>query len=173
MKNIKVFGFIILSLFIFSCTEEDDDGGTTDPNALTTANLAGTYNVTAFSGTATETDTSGGSTDVVTAVVEGTDFNNCTFVFNSNGTLFTTGTYTSTITYTEDGMTSTEVEVTEFDLGGSYTLSGNRLILSNSDGASFVIENFSDAGMNLNFAISNTEPGYTYEAEGFITLVRQ
>lgn len=172
MKNFKILGLALLSLFIFSCTE-DDDGGTTDPNQLTNANLAGTYNVTAFSATGSETDTSGSTPDVSSFDIVGSDFNNVTFTFTEGGRVTTAGTFTTTATITEDGMTFNEIETTDIDLDGTYSISGNSLILSNSDGATVTIRNFSSAGLELFIEQTDIEPDYRFEAMGSYTLVRQ
>jgi hypothetical protein len=173
MKNFKTLGLIVLSLFIFACTEDDDDGGTTDPNELTTANLAGTYDVVAFEAMAMESDTSGGMLDETTVDITGSEFNNCTFTFTEDGRVTTGGTYTSTAVYTENGMTFTEVEVTDIDLDCTYRISGESLVLSNTDGATVEVRNFSATGLQLFFEQIEVEEDYRYEASGTFTLVKR
>ncbi|WP_194851822.1 hypothetical protein [Nonlabens antarcticus] len=173
MKFIQTVILIILSLFITSCTEEDDDGGTTDPNVLTSENLVGIYNVTAFNAFSTESDTSGNSQDISTSTIVGSGFNNVTFTFTDTGRVTTAGTFNFNATISEDGTVYTETETTDIDLGGTYTLSRNSLILSNSDGANVTVQNFSADGLQLFLEQTVVEPGYTFEAEGTYTLVRQ
>ena len=173
MKNLKVFGLVILSLFIFSCTEEDDDGGTTDPNELTMANLAGTYNVTALSASGSETDTFNGQTTVETFTLDGSDFNNVTISFTEDGRISSSGTFTTTAVYTENGTMYTEVETSDLDISGRYSIDGSSLILSESDGAVTTINNFSSNGFDLFFEIIESETDYRYEAQGTYTLERR
>lgn len=168
MKNFKILSLAILSLFIFSCESDDDNA-----LSLNNATLAGTYNVTAFTANGSETDTFGGVTETSTFTIEGSEFNNCTFTFTEAGTVTTSGTFTTTATITEDGMTETEIEVTDIDLDGTYTISGNSLILSDSDGATVEIRNFSSNGLQLFLQETEIEPDYEFNAQGTYTLVSQ
>lgn len=172
MKNFKVLSLALLSLFIFSCTE-DDENGTTDPNVLTTANLAGVYNVTALNATGSESDTFNGTTTVETFTLVGSDFNNVTLTFTEDGRISSSGTFTTTAVYTENGVMDTEVETSDLDLSGRYSVDGNSLILSESDGSITTINNFSSQGFDLLFEIIDVGPDYRYEAQGTYTLVRQ
>lgn len=169
MKNFKILGLAILSLFIFSC-DSDDDG---NPDELNNATLVGTYNVTAFNASGTDIDSSGGTTVTETFTIIGSDFNNATFTFTENGTITTPGTFTITTVNILNGVTDTDVDITDVDLAGTYQLSGNSLILSNSDGATATIQNFSRNGMDLFLEISDIDADGSYVAEGTYTLVRQ
>jgi PKD repeat protein len=171
MKYFQTLILLIFSLFIISCSEDDD--GSTDPNVLTNENLAGTYNVTAFNAIATESDTSGSSPDIITSDIVGSDFDNVTFTFTEAGIITTAGTFTVTATISEDGTVYTETYPNPIDLTGTYSISGTSLILSNNDGANVTIQNFSSNGLQLFFEQTEVEPNYRYEAEGTYTLVRQ
>lgn len=168
MKNLKILGLAIFTLFIMSCESDDDNGP-----ELNNASIAGTYNVTALTASGTDTYTFNGITETETFTLVGSNFNNTTFTFTEAGMVTTAGTFTTTTVYTEDGISDTEVEVTDIDLSGTYTLSGNNLILSNGDGATVTVRNFSNNGMELFFEINEVDGGDTYQAEGTYTLVRQ
>ncbi|AZQ43415.1 hypothetical protein [Nonlabens ponticola] len=173
MKKITLLSFAIMSLFLFSCTEEDDDNGTTDPNELTMANFVGTYDVIAVNTSGSETDTFDGMTRTETFTQVGSDFNNVTFTFTDNGRVSTTGSFTTTTDYKDEGFEYTEVETNTLDLDGRYSLDGNSLILSENDGAITTIDNFSSEGFDLLFEINDIEDDYSFQAQGTYTLVRQ
>ncbi|WP_405378990.1 hypothetical protein [Nonlabens sp. Asnod3-A02] len=168
MKNFKILSLAILSLFIFSCESDDDNGP-----ALTNASLAGTYNVTAFSGNATESDTSGNTPDITEADFTASNFNNATVTFTESGLVTSTGSYTQTSIYTEDGMTETETNVEDLEINGAFTISGNSLIITNTDGFSVTVRNFSSNGLELYLQETEIDTDYSYEAEATYTLVRQ
>lgn len=168
MKNLKILSLALLSLFIISCDPDDDNGP-----ELNNANLAGTYNVTAFSATGSSTDVFNGMTSTETFDAVGSAFNNVTFTFTESGMVTTTGTFTITTVYVEDGLSETEVDTTDIDLNGTYTLSGNTILFSDSDGETVTIRNFSNNGLELFFEINEVDGGDTYQAEGTYTLVRQ
>lgn len=168
MKNLKILGLAIFTLFIMSCESDDDNGP-----ALNNASIAGTYNVTALTASGTDTYTFNGMTETETFTLVGSNFNNTTFTFTEAGVVTTAGTFTATTVYTQDGVSDTEVDVTDIDLGGTYTLMGNNLILSNGDGATVTVRNFSNNGMELFFEINEVDIDGSYVAEGTYTLVRQ
>jgi hypothetical protein len=168
MKYFKILSFILLSLFLFSCDPDDDNAP-----ALTNANLAGTYDITAFSGMASETDSAGGVTDISTTTFSSSNFNNATITFTEDGTISSTGSFTFTAVITESGMTETEVEITDVDINGTYTINANSLIISDLDDASVTVRNFSSNGLQLFLQETETDTDYTFEAEGTYTLVRQ
>ena len=169
MKNFKILSLAIFSLFILSC-EPDDDNAT----ALTNASLAGTYNLTAFNGSGTETNTFSGSPETSTFTLLGSDFNNCTFIFTEAGSVTTSGTFTTTTDYTEDGTTYTEVETSEIDGFGTYTLSGNSLtILDSGETIVLTINNFSNTGLELFVQDSEVDDNYTFQTEVNYTLARR
>jgi hypothetical protein len=172
MKNLMKFpAFVLLaflSLAVVSCESDDDNAP-----ALTNANLAGTYDITAFSGMASETDSSGGVTDISTTTFSSSNFNNATITFTEDGTISSTGSFTFTAVITEDGRTETEVEITDVDINGTYTINANSLIVSDLDDASATVRNFSSNGLQLFLQETETETDYTFEAESTYTLVRQ
>lgn len=168
MKNFKVLSLAILSLFIFSCESDDDNG-----LVLTNATLAGTYNVTAFSGTATETDTDGVTIDVVTSRFTASDFQNATITFTSNGIVSSTGSYTLTVVETDNGVNDTFTENEDLDINGTFTLNGNNIVLPDVDGATTTIRNFSESGLQLVLQELEVDTDYRYEAQATITLQRQ
>jgi len=70
-------------------------------------------------------------------------------------------------------MTETETEVQDLDINGDFTVSGNSLIITNTDGYSVAVRNFSNNGLDLYLQITEIDTDYSYEAEGTYTLVRQ
>lgn len=119
MRN---FFFLLLcvGLVSFSSCGDDDDNS----SSLTTENIAGTWNVTAYSN---EGDiTALGSTTSTSSVASNSTL---TITFNDGGTWTSAGTYT--LTTTSDGTTDTE-EVDGLG-GGTYTISNGSLTLQGLD----------------------------------------
>lgn len=173
MKNFKILGLVLISLFLFSCESDDDATTNPDANELNNTNFVGTYNVTALSASGTEISTFNGTTETETFTLVGSAFNNTTFTFAENGTVTTAGTFTTTAVYTINGVDDTEVDVSDIDLSGTYQLSGNSLVFSNGDGETVTVRNFSSNGMELFFEINEVDADGSYVAEGTYTLVRQ
>jgi len=172
MKNtFRIACILFISVFVITSCESDDDN---NAFVLNNANIAGTYNLTAFSGTARETDTSGGRTDTVLQTIVGGNFNNATVTFNANGTVSSTGSYTSVLTTVEDGFTDTETTIDSTDISGSYTITGNSIRISSlMDATTITILDFSRTGLKLNYVESDSDVDYTFDASVTFTLVRQ
>lgn len=168
MKNFKILSLAILALFMFSCESDDDNEPT-----LSNATIAGTYNVTAVNGSGTDVSTFNGMTETETFTIAGSNFNNTTFTFTEAGTVTTDGTFTITAVYTEDGVSDTEVEVTDIDLDGTYTISGNNISFSEDDDVTVTVRNFTSNGLQLFVVESETDADGSFESETTITLVRQ
>jgi hypothetical protein len=134
-----------------------------------------TYNLTAFSGTAAETDTSGGITDTVSGTLTGSDFNNTTVTFTANGTASSAGSFTITYTYVENGTTFTDSETTDLGIIGAYNITGNSIFIgtSASENVSITISDFTTQGPKLNVVERQIGVDYTYNASATYTLVRR
>ena len=70
-------------------------------------------------------------------------------------------------------MTETETDVEDLDINGAFTISGNSLIITNTDGFSLTVRNFSNNGQELHLQETEIDTDYNYEAEATYTLVRQ
>lgn len=170
MKSPKLLSLLIVSLFLFAFQCDSDE---IPVYLLDTENLAGTYVVTEFSGTTTETDTDGVTIDVLTSRFTATDFQNATITFTSNGNVSSTGSYTLNVVETDNGVNNTYTENDDLDINGSYTLNGNTIILPDVDGATTTIRNFSENGLQLVLQELVTDTDYRYEAQATFTLERQ
>ena len=171
MKKIKFLGLSIMSLLLFAFQCDSDDDVTL--LGLNNANLAGTYNITALTGDSIDIENLGGTTATETATFVASDFNNATITFTEAGAVTSTGSYTLTATFIEDGMTDTEVDVEDVDLNTTYTLSGNTIVFADNDGETTTITNFTGNGLQLVLVDSETDIDGFFELNATFTLVKQ
>ncbi len=170
MKTQKLLSIVIVSLFLFAFQCESDEENSF---ALNIENLAGTYIVTEFNGTATETDTDGVTIDVVTSRFTASDFQNTTITFTNGGNVSSTGSYTLNVVETDNGVNNTYTENSDLDINGTFTLNGNTIVLPDVDGASTTIRNFTESGLQLVLQELEIDADYRYEAQATFTLQRQ
>ncbi len=173
MKRLGISILSVLCVAIMSCSSDDDMNTRVDPNALTLENLAGTWDVTGFISTGTETDLSSGTPIVTTTDIVGSDFNTANFIFTPTGQVTADGTYTASITTTINGQSTVTIGTQEFEQDSSFTLDGDMINLQQEPGVTITVLDFTSADFQLLVQETVIEPDYRFEGEATYTLARR
>ena len=162
----KIFKFLFIALTIFGLTScsNDDDNSTVE---LTIDNVVGTYDVVLLQGSEVVTDNSTGVV-VVTRQITTDTFTNAIFIFNTDGTYSSSGSFRATLTETITGQNPTsESEIQSLDDDGlsfsvdtanrTITLDGQLGNVTLFDGINLYINLERTDTFNGNTTVFNTE----------------
>lgn len=177
MKLTKLILLFVLTIGAISCNKNDDDNNPEPPYELTRTNFVDTYSMNFLEFQSVETITFGnGTTSTSTTKIEGTLFQNVSFVFNTDGTFAASGYYTTVqTTINPDGSTQTDdpiIHDAAVEIGaGTYTLNPTSKILTittDGDPQVFEITEYSQTEMRLysetEVTVGNSSTVITQEA---------
>ncbi|WP_299671598.1 hypothetical protein [uncultured Polaribacter sp.] len=179
MKNIKFILFLCISITLLSCGDNDDSPEFT----LTTANIAGNYEISSIEVEEKETATgsSGASVDISTTIEVGDSFDDVSFVMNANGTFTATGKFRSveTLTTVNGGTSAPVSSIIVFDSAGSYTInsSENTITFDETSGdfidGEFKVVTFTENTVNITQEDMDVDGGITISSKESINLSRK
>ena len=171
MKTLKFFLFVA-TIFTLSACSSDDDNGPAQAE-LTTANIAGSYEILYYAGNGETSATAQGATVIIeTETYSGDTFTNATATFNNDGTYELSGSFRETSTSTVTGQAPvTETEIITLTETGNYSVNNTSRTIT-LDGEVYDVLNFN--GSNLNIMLSNTETdqGFTYTDNFELRMVK-
>lgn len=149
MKLIFLALLFITTIFM-SCDSDDDNTNFT----ASAESFVGVYNTTSSTSEGEDSFTSNGEPMTASFSEVGSDFD-LVWTFTANNTYSIIGSYTSTYTETENGVTETDVDVESVNQTGDYVLdlaNDELIIISEEEPASFDIISFTEN--NLEFGIT-------------------
>lgn len=129
------FFTLLFVVAIFSSCETDDDPTSFTPSS---DNFVGVYNTVTLTESGEDSFTFDGETTTSTFSEVGSDFN-LVWTFTEANTFTIIGSYTTTYTETENGITETDVEVETVNQSGTYSLNAanDQLVLTGNDDDEF------------------------------------
>ncbi len=155
MKKSVLFVVTIFTLVFASCSK-DDDGGVSN---ATEASIIGSWNLTALEAKDGETNTNFDGTSIPTTFTAvGKDFDTIITFAAEPQVVTSEGSYTTVVTTTIMGETSTEEEAGEdFFETEEWRLEGSTLYFGSAEEeVGFTITALSDAKMSLRYRIDET-----------------
>lgn len=160
----------VLAIFTGCESDDDNDSASFEPSA---ESFVGAFNVTALAVEGESSFTFEGETVTSTFSDVGSDFD-LVWTFNADNTYSLVGSYTSEITQTTNGETTTENELEELDEAGTYALdiTTNTLVLTDED-TSFNINTFTESVVELGSTESDSEDDFSTMSTLSVRLERQ
>lgn len=171
MKKLQLILLLAVGIVIASCGGDDDSA---DPE-LTTANIAGTYNLTFIESTYVESIILDAGTVVTTTETVGDTFGDSNIVLSANGTYTTNFQYriTETTMSTIEGSEATvDTEIINESDSGTYSISEENQTIT-FDGSANDVTRFDGEDLRLEFSSNDTFDDGTETFNTEIRFVRQ
>ena len=177
MKKIQFILFLCLSATLLSCGDDDVPAFT-----LTSANIAGNYDISSIQTEEKETATSSSGSMVDLSETKGVakTFDDVAFVLNSNGTYTASGKFVFETTETPSGGTpEVDNEIIVFDASGTYAISatGNTITFNPTTGdfieGAFKVVTFTQNVVNISQDDIDVDGSITFTSNLTMGLSRQ